>query len=229
MLELLFALLLPVSASAEGWPVFDLNRGPASRRVAPSDHIWVPPVPEPRPVPMEWEELAPSERMPVFSPYKAGYVSVRSAVKIKIKEDKGEAVFTFPRVDFGDPDPGDRAGLYIRVTGKDGAPASVSWATVICSGAHYLGYKGSTFVMPDASGSFSVSETLAMGYPKLMIERTHPWLFAGGLPCADICSEKAGAALASLDAASLPPSAGGAALRYDARRNSLSVSWKKSD
>lgn len=227
MLKLLFALILPVSASAEGWPVFDLNRGPAGRRIEPSPRIWVPPVPEPIPVKTDREDTVPSESMPVFSPYKHGSVSVQSAVRIKVKKDKGEATFTFPRVSFGEPGPGDRAPLYIRVTGGAGAPAAVSWATAVCSGAHYLGYKGSTFTMPSDSGDFSISETLAMGYPKLLIERTHPWLFAGGLKADEICSEKAGPALAAFDAASLPASAGGADLRYDARKNSLKITWTR--
>jgi hypothetical protein len=227
MLRIILALMMPLQAAAEGWPVFNLNDGPARRRVVPSDHIWVPPVPEPMVVAMDWEEIAPFERSPVFSPYKAGSVSVQSSVKIKVKKDKGEAVFTFPRVSFGDPGPGDRARLYIRVGGAEGAPVSVSWATAICSGAHYLGYKGSTFTMPSGSGDFSVSETLAMGYPKVLIARTHPWLFAGGLKTDEICSEKAGPALASFDAASLPASAGGSDLRYDPRKNSLRITWER--
>ncbi len=227
MLKIILALAMPLQAAAEGWPVFNLNDGPARRRVVPSDHIWVPPVPEPMVVAMDWEEIAPSERIPVFSPYKAGYVSVQSAVKIKVKKDKGEAVFTFPRVEFGDQGPGDRAQLYVRIAEGGGAPVSVSWATAICSGAHYLGYKGSTFTMPRDSGDFSMSETLAMGYPKVLIARTHPWLFAGGLGTEEICSEKAGPALASFDAARLPASAGGAALRYDPRKNSLRITWKR--
>jgi hypothetical protein len=227
MLSVLLALIMPLRAAAEGWPAFTLNDVPSRRRVAPSDHIWVPPVPEPVPVRMEWEEIAPFERSPVFSPYKAGSVSVQSSVKIKVKKDKGEAVFTFPRVSFGDPGPGDRARLYIRVGGAEGAPVSVSWATAICSGAHYLGYKGSTFTMPSGSGDFSVSETLATGDARALIARTHPWLFVKELKPDDLCSEKASGTLASFGAARLPPSAGGAVLRYDAARNALKITWKR--
>ncbi|MDT8286098.1 MAG: hypothetical protein RQ748_03220 [Elusimicrobiales bacterium] len=227
MLRIILALMMPLQAAAEGWPVFDLNDGPARGRVATSDHVWVPPVPEPIPVTAKLEEPASSETMPVFSPYKHGTVSVRSSVRIKVKKDKGEAVLTFPRVSFGEPGPGDRARLYIRVGEGGDGPASVSWATAICHGAHYLGYKGSTFTMPRGSGDFTVSETLAMGHPKAFIKRTHPWLFGKGLKPDDICSAKAGEALESFDAERLPPSAGGAELRYDAREQVLTVIWKR--
>ncbi|MDQ7773475.1 MAG: hypothetical protein RDU13_08115 [Elusimicrobiales bacterium] len=227
MLSVLLALIMPLRAAAEGWPAFTLNDVPSRRRVAPSDHIWVPPVPEPVPVRMEWEEIAPFETVPVFSPYRRGAVSVRSAVKVKVKKDKGEAVVSFPGVFFGEPAPGDGARLYIRVGGGDGAPASVSWAAAICHGERYLGYKGATFTLPRGSGDPAVSETLATGDARALIARTHPWLFVKELKPDDLCSEKASGTLASFGAARLPPSAGGAVLRYDAARNALKITWKR--
>jgi len=227
MLNLLLALMLPLQAAAEGWPAFDLNRGRARGRIVPSDHIWVPPVPEPIVVNLPPEDILPWERAPLFSPYKHGAVHVRGAVKVELRGRSGEATLVFPEVTFGEPAPGDRTELFIMVSSSGGRPAAVSWATAICFGPHYLGYKAAELVLPDGSGDFSVRETFATGLPRDAIASSHPWLFAGGLGPKDLCSGKAGTVLAGFRASGLPPSAGGAGLRYDARRRTLTVTWKR--
>jgi hypothetical protein len=227
MLKILLALMIPLHAAAEGWPAFDLNRGRARGRIVLADHIWVPPVPEPIVVDLPLEDTLPFERAPLFSPYKHGPVYVRGAVKVEVSGDSGKATLVFPEVTFGEPAPGDRAELFVMVSSSGGRPAAVSWATAICFGRHYLGYKAADFVLPDGSGDFSVRETFATGLPRDAIASSHPWLFAGGLRPGDLCSGKAAAALAGFRAAGLPGRAGAAGLGYDARKKTLTVTWKR--
>lgn len=227
MLRIMLALMMPLQAAAEGWPAFNLNHTRSARRIMPASDIWVPPVPEPIPVDLAPEDMTPYERMPVFSPYKHGSVFARGAVQVELRRERGEARLVFPDITFEEPAPGDRTELYIRVSTGTGAPAAFSWATAICFGAHYLGYKGASFTLPDASGNFSVRETFAMGLPKEAIAVSHPWLFDGGSGPEDLCSGKTAAALGAYGAARLPADADGAALKYDAVKNSLEVTWKR--
>lgn len=155
---------------------------------------------------------------------KASYIQINSAIKLKMDKEKGEMTITFPKVDFGDQAAGDKAHLFVKILREAPTPV-ISWATVICSGGNYLGYKGSTLNFPETSGSLSISETLALGYPKLLIARTHPWL-AGGLEnLEEVCSPAFLEKMKDARAETLPPSIGNFSFDFNPRKNTLKAKW----
>lgn len=155
---------------------------------------------------------------------KASYIQINSAIKLKMDKEKGEMTVTFPKVDFGDQAAGDKAHLFVKILRETPAPV-ISWATVICSGGNYLGYKGSTLNFPETSGSLSISETLALGYPKLLIARTHPWL-AGGLENPEeVCSPAFLEKMKDARAETLPPTIGNFSFDFNPRKNTLKAKW----
>lgn len=205
MLKSALVLFLAASPSfAETLPGFELN----SARAAAISLGDSPPVPE----------LSPA------SPEKAGYVQINSAVKLKMDKEKGEMTVTFPKVDFGDQEPGDKAHLFVKILRETPAPV-ISWATVICSGGNYLGYKGSTLNFPENSGSLSISETLALGYPKLLLTRTHPWLTEGLGNLEEVCSEPFLEKMKDARAETLPPKLGNFSFDFNPRKNTLKAKW----
>ena len=165
-----------------------------------------------------------AEQLPVPELAKAGYIQLNSAIKLKMDKEKGEMTITFPKVDFGDQQPGDKAHLFVKILRETPTPV-ISWATVICSGGNYLGYKGSTLNFPETSGSMSISEMLALGYPKLLIARTHPWL-AGGLEnLEEVCSAPFLEKMKDASAETLPPQIGNFSFDYNPRKNTLKAKW----
>ena len=155
---------------------------------------------------------------------KASYIQISSAVKLKVDKKKGELTVTFPKVDFGDAAPGDKAHLFVKLLRESPAPV-LSWATVLCSDGHYLGYKGSTVSIPEEGGSLSISETLALGsYPKLLIARTHPWLTGDEAP-ANICSPAFLEKMKDVRAETLPAKVGNYSFEYNPRKNTLKARW----
>ena len=155
---------------------------------------------------------------------KAGYIQISSAVKLKVDKKKGELTVTFPKVDFGDAAPGDKAHLFVKLLRETPSPV-LSWATVLCSDGHYLGYKGSTVGIPEEGGSLSISETLALGsYPKLLIARTPPWLTAGEDPAA-VCSPAFLEKMKDVRAETLPAKVGNYSFEYNPRKNTLKARW----
>lgn len=162
--------------------------------------------------------------LPVPEPSKAGYVQITSAVKLKMDKEKGELTVTFPKVKFGDQEPGDKAHLFVKILRETPAPV-ISWATVICSGNHYLGYKGSTLDFPAASGSLSINETLALGYPKLLIARTHPWLTEGLADLEEVCSAPFLEKMKDARAETLPQKLGNFSFDFNPRKNTLKAKW----
>lgn len=168
---------------------------------------------------------APSAPAAVRVPYsKAGYIQMTSSVKLKAEKDKGRLTIGFPKVKFGDGTDEDRAHLFVRIT--RGLPSPViSWATVLCSGSRYLGYKGSNFTLPEDSASLSVSETLALGYPKILISRTHPWLAADEAAQERLCSPEFLEEMKDFRAETLPQKLGDFSFSYESRRNTLRVTW----
>ena len=156
---------------------------------------------------------------------KASYIQLVSSVKLKMDKEKGELTIGFPKAAFGDPEPEDKSYLFVRLTRGLPTPA-LSWATVLCSGGHYLGYKGSNLSFPETSGSFSVSETLALGaYPKQLITRTHPWLTEGLQSTEEVCSPSFLEKMKDSRAETLPQRLGDFSFDYNARRNTLKVKW----
>lgn len=172
--------------------------------------------------------LPPAEAAAVPAPEpaeKASYIQLSSSIKLKADRENGRLTVGFPKETFGDPGPGDKAHLFVKMT--RGLPAPViSWATVLCSDGRYLGYKGSTIALPEASGSLSISETLALGeYPRRLIERTHPWLAAGLAAPDELCSGAFLEKMKDARAETLPPVLGDFKFEYNPRKNTLKVSW----
>lgn len=156
---------------------------------------------------------------------KASYIQINSAIKLKMDKEKGEMTITFPKVDFGDQAAGDKAHLFVKILRETPAPV-ISWATVICSGGNYLGYKGSTLNFPETSGSLSINEMLALGsYPKRLIERTHPWLTEGLSNIEEICSGPFLEKMKDARAETLPPKIGNFSFEYNPRKNTLKAKW----
>jgi len=167
--------------------------------------------------------LAEEDLPPPLS--KAGYISMTSSTKFRMDKEKGELTVTFPKVDFGGGAAGDRAHLFVRITRETPTPA-ISWATVLCSGGNYMGYKGATVNFPEKSGNFSISETLALGeYPARMIYGTHPWLTAGLTSLGDICSAPFLEKMKDARAETLPPRIGKFSFEFNPRRNTLTTKW----
>lgn len=172
-------------------------------------------------------DLAPADAAAVPAPApadKAGYVQLTSSIKLRMDKEKGELTVGFPKASFGDAGPGDKAHLFVKMTRGLPAPA-ISWATVLCSDGHFLGYKGSSLSLPGQSGSFSISETLAMGYPKQLIARTHPWLAGDLADLEQVCSEPFLEQMKEFRAETLPQKLGDFAFDYNPRKNALKVSW----
>lgn len=172
--------------------------------------------------------LPPAEIAAVPAPEpaeKASYIQLVSSIKLKTDREKGRLTIGFPKETFGDPGPGDKAHLFVKIT--RGLPAPViSWATVLCSDGRYLGYKGSTIALPETSGSLSISETLALGeYPRLLIERTHPWLASGLASPDELCSAPFLEKMKDARAETLPPRLGDFSFEYNWRNSTLKVSW----
>lgn len=155
---------------------------------------------------------------------KAGYIQLSSSIKMKMDKEKGELTVGFPKASFGDPGPGDKAHLFVKMTRGLPAPA-VSWATVLCSDGHFLGYKGSNLNLPEQSGSFSISETLALGSPKQLISRTHPWLAGELADLEEVCSGPFLEKMKDARAETLPPTLGDFSFDYNPRKNTLKVKW----
>ncbi len=155
---------------------------------------------------------------------KASYIQITSAIKLKMEKEKGEMTVTFPKVDFGDQEPGDKAHLFVKILRETPTPV-ISWATVICSGSRYLGYKGSTLNFPETSGAMSISEMLALGYPKLLIARSHPWLTEGLADLEEVCSAPFLEKMKDARAETLPPKIGNFNFDYNSRKNTLKVKW----
>ncbi|MDA8131719.1 MAG: hypothetical protein M0011_09490 [Elusimicrobia bacterium] len=162
---------------------------------------------------------------PVPAGDKASYIQLVSSIKLKMDREKGELTIGFPKAAFGDPGPEDKSYLFVRLTRGLPAPA-LSWATVLCSGGHYLGYRGSNIDFPEQSGSFSINETLALGaYPKQLITRTHPWLTEGLGSPDEVCSPAFLEKMKDSRAETLPQKLGDFSFDYSARRNTLKVKW----
>jgi len=198
MLKYALVFLLAAPASAAD---FDLNALKASD---------LPPAPAASIVP------APAD--------KASYIQMSSSIKLKMDKEKGELTIGFPKASFGDAEPGDQAHLFVRMTRGLPAPA-ISWATVLCSNGHFLGYKGSNLSLPEQSGSFSIGETLALGYPKQLIARTHPWLAGDLADLEEVCSPAFLEKMKDARAETLPQKLGDFSFSYNPKKNTLKVKW----
>lgn len=249
MLKRALILLLAASpAMAEGLPAFDLNSVRArdlldqtyNPEIADGAYKYdlMPGAPEPHCTPAGvplMDSLPAAERYQLYTGLpgedlppplsKAGYISVNSSTKFRMDKEKGELTVTFPKVEFGGGAYGDKSRLFVKIVRETPSPA-ISWATVLCSGGKYIGYKGSTVNFPEKSGAFSISETLALGeYPARLIYGTHPWL-AGGLTALDeVCSDTFLEKMKDARAETLPPRIGDFSFEFNSRKNTLKAKW----
>jgi len=172
-------------------------------------------------------QAAPAVAAPEAAPApadKASYVQLTSSIKLKMDKEKGELTVGFPKVNFGDAEPGDKSHLFVRMTRGLPAPA-ISWATVLCSNGHFLGYKGSNINLPEQSGSFSISETLAMGYPKQLIARTHSWLAGDLADLEEVCTDSFLEKMKDARVETLPQQLGDFSFTYTPKKHTLKVKW----
>ncbi len=248
----LVVLLAAAPVFSEGLPEFNLN---AMRAADIGDHslnpsLWdgirdydrMPGAPQPvcaradgGPLPAGLPLPAPApEPAGVYRTYdlglptplsRGGYVQINSATKLKLNKEKGELTVTFPQVDFGGEAFGGRSDLYVSMLGSDEAPV-ISWATVICGGPNFMGYKGSTVSLPRESSSLSISETLALGSPKALITRTHRWLAGDLVALEDLCTDDFRGHMKDHRAETLPEKLGKYNFDYNPRKNALKVTWE---
>jgi len=201
-------------------PVFEkVESGPSDRRMAAPGRAPAAPGPERYAL---YSEDPAADLPPPFS--KSGYIQMTSSTKFKMNKEKGELTVVFPKVEFGGKAYGDRALLFVKIVRETPAPA-ISWATVLCSGPNFLGYKGSTVDFPEKSSSFSISETLALGGPKALITRTHPWLTGSLVALEDICSDGFLEKMKDARAETLPPRIGKFSFEFNPRKNTLKAKW----
>ncbi|MCX5784773.1 MAG: hypothetical protein NTX59_03705 [Elusimicrobia bacterium] len=169
------------------------------------------------------------ETYPLYGPHKAGRVRLTSLIKLTIDGKKGKAEVKFPDVRFEGACPGDRSVLFIKVAEENLSPA-LSWAAVICSGRSYLGYKGANLKLPEKSGNFSITETMALGCQKTLVSETHPWLAAGlagegGRDLDRLCSRAFREKMMDYNVKTLPRQMEGFDFQYNPEKNTLKITW----
>lgn len=179
--------------------------------------------------------LAPGEcrpfpqKVPLYDLMNARKVRLTGAIELAFEAGRGQAEIIFPGAEFDDAQPEDRSALFVRVAGGGSSPL-LSWASVICSGSRYLGYKGASLKLPESSGTYALDENLALGAQKGLIEKTHPWLAAAeGKARQDadrLCAAGFPEKMKAFNVGSLPAGADGFDFLYDAARNALRITWK---
>lgn len=144
-------------------------------------------------------------------------------VKVAARGASGRAEITFPPSYRGGDPAGYRTSVFVRLSGGEAAPV-LSWASVLCAGGRYLGYKGAALRLSAAGGVYAISdEALALGPLKARLRVTHPWLGADA-PLDDLCSKRAAK---KYQPSSLPGRSGEFLFNYDGAKGSLAVSWGK--
>lgn len=161
---------------------------------------------------------------------KTGYVQMISYTKVKFNKEKGKVEIGFTDVEFIGDNGNNKAFLFIKVVESNTSPV-LSWATVICSGNSYWGYKGTNLRLPGYSSNFSINENLCTGYPKLLIERTHPWLTNaidnnGNSHLDNLCTKDFLEKMKEHNVNTLPEAIGRFNLDYNSRKKVLKITWK---
>lgn len=160
-----------------------------------------------------------------YARYGAGAARLESSVTVVVEHGAGRADIVFPRSSGNELSAGYRAALFIKLEGEN-TPV-LSWATVFCSGGHYLGYKGASLELPRGPGAdFLIKdETLALGPLKVRLLRTHPWM-ADGQRLDALCAPGLPGKLRGYNVKTLPAEAAGLAFKYDRKQNTLTVTWR---
>ena len=178
------------------------------------------------------------DRVPVVPPptdtgYYAGGrrggVRLDSSIKVVVEGEKGRAEINFPEAGPEAAPYGFRSSLFVKFAANSSASV-LSWASVVCSGREYLGYKGSSLKLPGGAGDFVIKdETLSLGPLKNLLGRTHPWLLpapgAGGGDLDRLCSSDFPKKMKAYAVKALPCEANGFSFKYDPAKNLLTVSW----
>ncbi|OIO01783.1 MAG: hypothetical protein AUJ51_07685 [Elusimicrobia bacterium CG1_02_56_21] len=181
-----------------------------------------------------------------YSGEKAGSSRLESLVKVIIEGEQGRAEISFPGSEYGEAGTGFRSSLFVKFA-ANGSSAVLSWASVLCSGSRYLGYKGASLKLPGKDGTFVIrDENLALGPQKTMLQNTHPWLVpvpetdsfqglrrfrAQGLCPAEtktldrLCSGDFPGKMKAYSVKALPGETGGYSFKYDAKKSSLTLRW----
>jgi len=183
--------------------------------------------------------LAFGEVPPVPPPTDTGYYSraglgavrLDSSIKVTVAGGTGRAEISFPAVQRGYGS-GARSSLFIKFLPQSPDPV-LSWASVVCSGRQYLGYKGASLKLPGKDAEFAIKDdNLSLGPMKVLLGRTHPWV----IPAADrdgfnnldrLCASDFPAKMKAYSVKALPRGAGRYRFKYDPSQNTLTVTWGK--
>ena len=181
------------------------------------------------------EDRVPAVPPPTDTGYYAGGrpggVRLESSIKVVVEGETGRAEINFPGAGPGSAPYGFRSSLFVKFAANSSASV-LSWASVVCSGRQYLGYKGSSLKLPGGAGDFVIKdETLSLGPLKNLLWRTHPWLLpaneAGDQALDGLCSADFPKKMKSYAVKALPREANGYSFKYDPAGNLLTVTWSK--
>lgn len=166
-----------------------------------------------------------------YSGGRPGGLRLESSIKIVVEGESGRAEINFPGAGSEGASYGFRSTLFVKFAANSSSSV-LSWASVVCSGRQYLGYKGSSLRLPGGAGDLVIQdETLTLGPLKYLLGRTHPWLLpareAGGRTLDGLCSPDFPAKMKAYALKALPHEAGGYSFRYDPAGNLLTVTWSK--
>lgn len=155
-----------------------------------------------------------------------------SRITVIVDGEDGRAEITFPKAEHGGAGAGFRSYLYVKFAAQKSSNV-LSWAAVVCSGAEYLGYKGSSLRFRDEAADFTIKDYgLSLGPLKNLLGSTHPWLLAAGksgaAPDLDrLCSADFPGRMSAYAVKALPPETDGFSFKYNKLENSLTVTWHK--
>lgn len=160
-----------------------------------------------------------------------GGVRLESSIKVVVEGETGRAEINFPGAGPDGAPYGFRSSLFVKFAANSSASV-LSWASVVCSGRQYLGYKGSSLKLPGGAGDFVIKdETLSLGPLKSLLGRTHPWLLpaseAGNQALDGLCSADFPKKMKAYAVKALPREADGFSFKYDPVGNLLTVTWSK--
>lgn len=166
-----------------------------------------------------------------YSGARPGGVRLDSSIRVVVDGAAGRAEINFPEAGPVGAAYGFRSSLFVKFAAA-GSSSVLSWASVVCSGREYLGYKGSSLKLPDRAGDFAIKdETLSLGPMKNLLGRTHPWLLpapGAGVQTLDrLCSADFPKKMKAFAVKALPREANGFSFKYDPAGNLLTVTWPK--
>ena len=180
------------------------------------------------------EDRVPAVPPPTDTGYYAGGrggVRLDGSIKVVVEGAAGRAEINFPEAARGGGPYGFRSSLFVKYAAA-GSASVLSWASVVCSGREYLGYKGSSLKLPGGGSDFVIKdETLSLGPLRTLLGRTHPWLLtepgAGAEALDRLCAADFPKKMKAFAVQALPREANGFSFKYDPAGNLLTVTWSK--